>query len=105
MAEDFAGKVAIVTGGGNGIGAATCRAFARAGAYVAVVDRDGDAAARVAGEIAGNRGNAVAYPLDVTDRIGFSAIATDVATKDRRGRHSRQWRGRHDQADDRRYGP
>ena len=81
MAEDFAGKVAIVTGGGNGIGAATCRAFARAGAYVAVIDRDGDAAARVAGEIAGNRGNAVAYPLDVTDRIGFSAIATDVATK------------------------
>ncbi len=81
MAEDFAGKVAIVTGGGNGIGAATCRALARAGAYVAVVDRDGAAAERVAGEIAGNRGNAAAYPLDVTDRIGFSAIATDVATK------------------------
>lgn len=81
MAEDFAGKVAIVTGGGNGIGAATCRAFALAGAYVAVVDRDADAAERVASEIAGNRGNATTYPLDVTDRIGFSAIATDVATK------------------------
>jgi NAD(P)-dependent dehydrogenase (short-subunit alcohol dehydrogenase family) len=81
MAEDFSGKVAIVTGGGNGIGAATCRAFAAAGAHVAVVDRDGAAAERIAAEIAGNRGNAAAYPLDVTDRVGFAAIAEGVATK------------------------
>jgi 3-oxoacyl-[acyl-carrier protein] reductase len=81
MAEDFAGKVAIVTGGGNGIGAATCRAFARAGASVAVVDRDGGAAERVAREIASNRGSAAAYPLDVTDRTGFSALAADIVAK------------------------
>jgi 3-oxoacyl-[acyl-carrier protein] reductase len=81
MAEDFSGKVAIVTGGGNGIGAATCRAFAAAGAYVAVADRDAQAAQRVASEIAGNRGSAAAYPLDVTDRAGFAALAADVAAK------------------------
>ena len=81
MAEDFSGKVAIVTGGGNGIGAATCRAFAMAGAQVVVVDRDRAAAERIAGEIAGNRGNAMAYPLDVTDRTGFSALAAAIAAK------------------------
>jgi 3-oxoacyl-[acyl-carrier protein] reductase len=81
VAEDFAGKVAIVTGGGNGIGAATCRAFARARASVMVVDRDRAAADRVVHEIASNRGNAFAYSLDVTDRPGFAALAADVAAK------------------------
>jgi 3-oxoacyl-[acyl-carrier protein] reductase len=78
MAEDFAGKVVVVTGGGSGIGAATCRAFARHGAHVAVVDRDAAAAQRVASEIAGNRGKATARPLDVTDRAGFASLAADI---------------------------
>ena len=81
MAEDFAGKVAIVTGGGNGIGAATCRAFAKAGASVMVLDRDRAAAENGANQIAGNRGAAFGYPLDVTDRTGFAALAADVAAK------------------------
>lgn len=61
---DFNGKVAIVTGGGNGIGRAVCLGFARLGARVVVVDRDGDAAAAVAAEI--GKSSAIACTADVT---------------------------------------
>jgi NAD(P)-dependent dehydrogenase (short-subunit alcohol dehydrogenase family) len=76
MADDFAGKVAVVTGGGNGIGAATCRAFAAQGARVAVLDRDASAAESVAGGIADRGGNATAH---VADRAAFHVAATKIA--------------------------
>jgi NAD(P)-dependent dehydrogenase (short-subunit alcohol dehydrogenase family) len=79
MAEDFAGKVAVVTGGGNGIGAATCRAFAAQGARVAVLDRDASAAESVAGGIADRGGNATAHAVDVADRAAFHVAATKIA--------------------------
>jgi 3-oxoacyl-[acyl-carrier protein] reductase len=68
-----------VTGGGNGIGAATCRAFAAQGARVAVLDRDAEAAERIAREIGGRGGSATAYALDVADRAAFNAVATAAA--------------------------
>jgi 2-hydroxycyclohexanecarboxyl-CoA dehydrogenase len=61
------GKTVIVTGGGGGIGGATCRRFADAGARVAVFDRDGEAAQRVAGAIAEAEGTARAFVCDITD--------------------------------------
>ena len=63
---DFTGKVALVTGGGNGIGRATSVAFARQGAKVMVVDRDGAGAQATVGIIRQNNGDAVAVTADVT---------------------------------------
>ena len=79
MAEDFAEKIVLVTGGGNGIGAATCRAFAAAGARVAVLDLHAAAAEAVASEITGQSGSAAAYVADVADRAKFTAVADVIA--------------------------
>src|SRR5208283_420264 len=70
--------VAIVTGGGSGMGAAIAETFAREGAHVAVVDVDGDAAKRVAAEI-GNP--AVAIKCDVTKRSDIDAAVVETAAK------------------------
>lgn len=63
----LAGRRAIVTGGGTGIGRAICLALAAAGAGVAVTDRDLDSAARVAAAIEAAGGAALSIELDVTD--------------------------------------
>jgi 2-hydroxycyclohexanecarboxyl-CoA dehydrogenase len=72
-------KVVIVTGGGGGIGGATCRRFAEAGAKVAVFDIDAAAAARVADAIAAAGGTARAFACDITDHAGV--VAAVAATE------------------------
>lgn len=64
----FEGKVALVTGGGRGIGASTCKVFARDGAAVAVCDLDEAPAQEVAGSL-GDRGLALACDVSQRDQV------------------------------------
>lgn len=70
------GKTAIVTGAGAGIGAATAALFAKEGARVLVVDRDGQRAAEVAGGIGG-----VALAVDVSDEAAVEAMAREAEAR------------------------
>lgn len=72
------GQVALVTGGASGIGRATAHRLAALGARIAVVDRDGDGAARVAEEIEETGGAATAVTVDLQDRSAVSAVVDRV---------------------------
>ena len=71
-------KVAVVTGGGSGIGAAICRAFAREGAAVAVGDLNRQAAEAVAAEICAPGGKGIAQVFDVSDQAAVERAAGEI---------------------------
>jgi|SRR5882757_120933 len=75
---DLAGQVAVVTGGGSGIGEAIAHTLARAGATVAIADISLEGGQRVAKEIEADGGQAIAVQVDMADRAsiesGFAAI-------------------------------
>jgi 2-hydroxycyclohexanecarboxyl-CoA dehydrogenase len=81
MSKRFDNHTVIVTGGGGGIGGATCRRFAGEGAVVAVFDLNLDAAEKVAAGIRAERGRAQAFRCDITDRVSVDA-AVIAAEKD-----------------------
>src|SRR3954463_14817185 len=77
----LAGRVAVVTGGGGGIGAATARLFVQHGARVVIADIDADLAQQTADEIGGS---ALAVVTDVRDADQVRALVRTVL--DRYGR-------------------
>ena len=77
-AKPLARQVVLVTGGGGGIGAATARAFAAQGADLAVLDRDGEAAAAVA---AACGPMALGLACDVTDPQQVRAAVDQVCSR------------------------
>lgn len=80
MSKDLAGKVAIVTGGSDGIGRATAKLLASRGATVAICARRPDKLEEARAEIAAV-GKVEAHVLDVTDEAGFVALIDDVAAR------------------------
>jgi 2-hydroxycyclohexanecarboxyl-CoA dehydrogenase len=71
-------KTIMVTGGGGGIGGATCRRFAAAGAKVAVLDRNLDAAKVTADSITASGGTALAVSCDITRREDVDQAVAEV---------------------------
>jgi meso-butanediol dehydrogenase / (S,S)-butanediol dehydrogenase / diacetyl reductase len=72
--SELGGRVAIVTGGGQGIGRATALELARLGADVVVAELNGDAAERTAKEVRALGRKALALPTDVTKRAELTRM-------------------------------
>ena len=79
--EQLSGKVAVVTGGGSGIGRAMALAFAAQGMHVAIADIELAPAEAVAAEVRSTGQKALAARLDVTDRPAMKLFADRVYTE------------------------
>jgi NAD(P)-dependent dehydrogenase (short-subunit alcohol dehydrogenase family) len=73
--RELEGRVAVVTGGGSGIGRGMTLAFAEAGMHVVIADIDRDAAASVADEVVSIGGKALVRKVDVADRSDVDGLA------------------------------
>ncbi|HEX7542206.1 MAG TPA: SDR family oxidoreductase [Anaerolineales bacterium] len=78
---DLSGKVAVVTGGAGVLCAAMCRALAVAGAKVAVLDLNAEAAESLATEIRSSGADAIGVACNVLDRASIEAAAQVVLAK------------------------
>src|SRR4051794_36109139 len=78
-AQEFAGKVVVVTGAGSGIGRASAVRFAKLGAKVHVADVNAESAEAVARDVGGK-----AHTVDVTDPEAVDRLAAQIFEEDGR---------------------
>jgi NAD(P)-dependent dehydrogenase (short-subunit alcohol dehydrogenase family) len=78
--EEISGRTAFITGGANGIGLGIARAFARAGAQLALADVDGAALDAAKRELSA-QAKVETFVLDVRDRAGFARAADEVEAR------------------------
>jgi len=81
MDKKLEGRIAVVTGGGSGIGKETCLKLAEAGATVVAADVNADTAEQTAGEIRRRGGQAEAYTVDLSKVDQIRGMARSVAQK------------------------
>ena len=81
MADRLKGKIAIISGGATGMGGASSRLFAAEGAQVAIIDRNGDAAAETTKVIRDGGGIADYWVADVSDETAVTAAVKGVEDK------------------------
>ncbi|MGB8391063.1 SDR family NAD(P)-dependent oxidoreductase [Mycobacterium sp.] len=78
LSDAVEGKVALITGGSSGIGAATAKKIAEAGGAVVLVARTLENLEKVADEIRADGGTAFVYPCDLSDTDAIAAMANQV---------------------------
>ncbi|WP_027685763.1 SDR family NAD(P)-dependent oxidoreductase [Rhizobium leguminosarum] len=78
MTDRLKGKVAIISGGATGMGGAASKLFAAEGARVAIIDRNGDAAAETVKHIRDAGGEADCWTADVSDEAAVNAAVAGV---------------------------
>ena len=81
MTDSLEGRVAIVTGAGQGMGRAFAQRLAEAGAAVAIAELSPETAASAVDELASAGLQAIAYPLDVRDHAAVDAMVDDLAAR------------------------
>src|ERR1700716_3006245 len=81
IAIDLSGEVALVTGGGSGIGEAIASTLARAGAAVAVADLSQESATRVADAICGAGGKALPLQMDIAEPASIEAAISQLRSE------------------------
>ena len=77
----FTGKVALVTGGGSGIGRAASLLFAKHGAKIMITDQNEASAAAVAAEVNAAGGDAISQRCDVTNKAAIESMVAETVAK------------------------